>query len=159
MNKLIRAAASAALLQTIAFSAHAEELHKDGLSTSGVKLNYEATALADGSLQIELVLECREKKLETTYGSAVIAVVSKAAPTAEIQRVSLTCESTGGQDRVAVLKKATAKVAVPGLTPADVGKKVFVVGRSKADDSPRRDGVLKKLEDAVQKEIDKVTAG
>lgn len=159
MNMRIRAvAASAALLQAFAFSAHAEELHKDGISNSGVKLSYEATALADGRLQIEFTLECREKNLQTTFGTAIVAVVSKVNAAPEIQKTSLACEAKGGQDRVTVTKKSTGKVAIAGVTSADIGKKVFVFGRSKADEGPIREGALKKLEDTVQTEMDKVTA-
>jgi hypothetical protein len=140
-----------------AFSARAEELHKDGPSTSGVRLTYETTALPDGRLQVDLILECREKGLKTTHGAAVVAVVSKARSTPDIQKSSLTCESTG--DRITVIKKATGKVTLSGVTAADIGTKVFVVGRAKADESPLRDKAMQKLEDAVQKEVDKAIAG
>lgn len=159
MNMRIRAAAaSAALLQAFAFTAYAEELHKDGQSTSGVRLNYETSILADGKLQIEFILECREKNLQTTFGTAIVAVVSKAGAAPEIKKTSLTCESNGGQDRVTVKRQTTVRIALSGVTAADIGTKVFVTGRSNASESPNRDPVLRRLEDAVQKELDKATA-
>jgi hypothetical protein len=157
--RLRAAAASAALLQAFAFSAHAEELHKDGSGVSGVKLGYETTTLADGRLQIEFTLECREKNLQTTYGAAVVAVVNKSGAAPDIQKNQLNCQSTGGQDRVTVVKKVTGKVLLSGVTPADIGAKVFVIGRSKADESPKLDRAIARLEEAVQKEIDKAVAG
>jgi hypothetical protein len=159
MNKLVRAAASAALLQAFAFSAHAEELHKDGLSNSGVKLTYEATAVPGGLLQIDIVLECRQSKLDPIYGVGVIAVVNKAGAAVDIQKNQMSCAAKGNADNVPVSGKAAGKVTLSGVSPSDIGTKIFVLGRVEKGKSPRTEGITKKAEEALQKEMDKVTAG
>lgn len=160
MNKLIRAAAtSAALLQAFAFSAHAEELHKDGIANSSIKLSYEATVLPSGLLQIVVTLECRQAKLDEIYGVGAMAVINKAGGAAEIQQGQLSCTAKGNANNTPVTNKATATVTASGVTPADIGKKVFVLGRVEKGKSPRTDGIMKKAEEALQAEMDKITAG
>jgi hypothetical protein len=158
MNKLIRAAASAALLHAFAFSAHAEELHKDGAANSSVKLSYEATALPNGLLQIVVTLECRQAKLDEIYGVGAMAVINKAGGAAEIQQGQLSCTAKGGANNVPMTHKATATVTASGVSPGDIGTKLFVLGRVEKGKSPRTEGIMKKAEEALKTEMDKVTA-
>jgi hypothetical protein len=160
MHMRIRALAiSAALLQAFAFSAHAEELHKDGRTNSGVRLNYEATMLPSGQLQIDFMLECRQSESDPLYGVGAFAVINKAANPVNIQKNTLSCTAQGNLDKLPVSGKATGRFILGGVTAADIGTKVFVIGRVEKGKSPRTDSITKEAGEALQKEIDKVTAG
>ena len=158
LTRFCAAAVSAALLHAFAFSAHAEELHKDGLATSGVRLNYEAKVLPDGKLQIEFTLECRQNKPDSLFGAGAIAVVSKAAGPASVQRNQLSCTAQAGLDKMPVSNKSTGRMTVSGVAPADIGTKLFVVGRVEKGKSPRTEKIAKKAEEALDTELAKLTA-
>lgn len=158
MNKLIRATAvSAALLQAFAFSAHAEELHKDGVTSSGVRLKYETTTTPDGKLQIEFTLECRHNTSDPLYGVGAFAVINKAAAPANVQRNQLSCTAKAGLDKMPVSEKVTARMTMSG-SPADIGTKVLVVGRVEKGKSPRTEKITKSAAEALDAELAKLTA-
>ena len=158
MHMRICAAAAFAVLQAFAFSAHAEDLHKDGISTSGARLSYETTVLPSGKLEITFTLECRQTKLDPIHGVGAFAVISKMTTPANIQRNQLSCTAKGGLDKLPVSDKVTGKMIMSGVSAADIGTKLFVVGRVETGRSPRIEGIMKKADAALDTEIAKVTA-